>query len=107
MLHQELQYESVEEIFWTDSKVVLGYIKNDSKRFCVFVANRVQQRKDQAHLVNGDTSKRSVTQPMMHRVVSLPRNSVKVQDGYQAQSSFGRPKTSGHNPSRSKTSLRH
>lgn len=43
MLRQELQYESVEEIFWTDSKVVLGYIKNGSKRFHVFVANRVQQ----------------------------------------------------------------
>ena len=47
MLRQELQYESVEEIFWTDSKVVLGYIKNDSKRFHVFVANRVQQIRDQ------------------------------------------------------------
>lgn len=44
---QELQYERVEEIFWTDSKVVLGYIKNDSKRFHVFVANRVQQIRDQ------------------------------------------------------------
>ena len=47
MLRQELRYESVEEIFWTDSKVVLGYIKNDSKRFHVFVANRVQQIRDQ------------------------------------------------------------
>ena len=47
MLRQELQYERVEEIFWTDSKVVLGYIKNDSKRFHVFVANRVQQIRDQ------------------------------------------------------------
>ena len=47
MLRQELQYEGVQEIFWTDSKVVLGYIKNDSKRFHVFVANRVQQIRDQ------------------------------------------------------------
>ena len=47
MLRQELQYERVEEIFWTDSKVVLGYIKNDSKRFHVFVANHVQQIRDQ------------------------------------------------------------
>ena len=31
MLRQELQYEGVQEIFWMDSKVVLGYIKNDSK----------------------------------------------------------------------------
>ena len=47
MLCQELQYEHIEEIFWTDSKVVLGYIKNDSKRFHVFIANRVQQIRDQ------------------------------------------------------------
>ena len=41
MFRQELQYECVEEIFWTDSKVVLGYIKNDLKRFHVFIASRV------------------------------------------------------------------
>ena len=34
-------------MFWADSKVVLGYIANDSKRFHVFVANRVQQIRDQ------------------------------------------------------------
>ena len=27
--------------FWTDSKVVLGYIVNETKRFHLFVANRV------------------------------------------------------------------
>ncbi len=29
--------------YWTDSKVVLGYINNDARRFHVFVANRIQQ----------------------------------------------------------------
>ena len=43
MLDVELSYENIVHIFWTDSKVVLGYISNDSKRFQVFVANRVQQ----------------------------------------------------------------
>ena len=33
---------SIREHFWTDSQVVLGYINNESKRFKVFVANRVQ-----------------------------------------------------------------
>ena len=42
-LQSELRLENVEEFYWTDSNVVLGYIKNDSKRFHVFVANRVQQ----------------------------------------------------------------
>ena len=35
-----------DEVFWTDSKVVLGYITNKSKRFHVYVANRVQQITD-------------------------------------------------------------
>ena len=34
------------EFFWTDSTVVLGYINNESRRFHVFVANRVQQIRD-------------------------------------------------------------
>ncbi len=46
-LMRELQLkEDVEEYFWTDSKVVLGYISNDSRRFHVFVANRVSQIRD-------------------------------------------------------------
>ena len=32
-----------QEFFWTDSQVVLGYIKNEARRFHVFVANRVQK----------------------------------------------------------------
>ena len=32
--------------FWSDSKVVLGYIKNESSRFHVFVANRASQIRD-------------------------------------------------------------
>lgn len=42
-LHQELEYHIKEEYFWTDSRVVLGYISNESRQFQVFVANRVQE----------------------------------------------------------------
>ena len=42
-LQRELEYEKMVEHFWTDSKVVLGYIANETKRFHVFVANRVQR----------------------------------------------------------------
>ena len=42
-LQQELEYEKTNEVFWTDSKVVLGYINNEARRFHTFVANRVQQ----------------------------------------------------------------
>ena len=42
LLKSELEYNCISEFYWTDSRVVLGYIKNDVRRFHVFVANRVQ-----------------------------------------------------------------
>ena len=41
MIDKELQYSDVRHFYYTDSKVVLGYINNSTKRFHVFVANRV------------------------------------------------------------------
>ena len=41
MCRQEIPWK-MEEYFWSDSTVVLGYVKNISARFKVFVANRVQ-----------------------------------------------------------------
>ena len=46
ILRKQLNYEVVKEVFWTDSKVILGYINSDAKRFKVYVANRVQQIRD-------------------------------------------------------------
>ena len=48
-LNQELEVDisQANQYFWTDSCIVLGYINNDSRRFHVFVANRVQQIRDQ------------------------------------------------------------
>ena len=46
LLKRELDYEKVEEFFWTDSKAVLGYINNEARRFHTFVANRVQYIRD-------------------------------------------------------------
>ncbi|KAL0149906.1 hypothetical protein M9458_054789 [Cirrhinus mrigala] len=43
VLKKELDYTVVEEMFWTDSEVVLGYISNEARRFHTFVANRVQR----------------------------------------------------------------
>nr|XP_055049264.1 uncharacterized protein LOC129434357 [Misgurnus anguillicaudatus] len=45
MLRNELEIQDLQEYFWTDSTVVLGYINNDAKRFQVFVANRIQRIK--------------------------------------------------------------
>ena len=39
---KELDVAVAEVVFYTDSKVVLGYIRNDSRRFYVYVANQVE-----------------------------------------------------------------
>ena len=51
LLKKELDINCVDEVFWTDSKVVLGYITNTVKRFRTFVANRVQQMKEKTSSV--------------------------------------------------------
>ena len=45
-IHRELEYRIDEDFYWTDSKVVLGYLNDESKRFHVYVANRVQEIQD-------------------------------------------------------------
>ncbi|XP_060573472.1 uncharacterized protein LOC132731323 [Ruditapes philippinarum] len=45
-LQNELDFDGLEQWYWTDSNVVLGYISNDSRRFHVFVANRIQEIRD-------------------------------------------------------------
>ena len=39
---KEIDMEISETVFYTDSKVELGYIGNESRRFHIYVANRVQ-----------------------------------------------------------------
>ena len=48
LLKKELDINCVDEVFWTDSKIVLGYITNTVKRFKTFVANRVQEIREKA-----------------------------------------------------------
>lgn len=45
LLKRELEVQA-QEFFWTDSKVVLGYINNDARRFHIFVADRIQRIQD-------------------------------------------------------------
>ncbi len=47
ILNRELDFDIITNVFGTDSKVVLGYLSNDSRRFHVYVANRVQQIRDE------------------------------------------------------------
>ena len=60
-LKQELDYQDVVELFWTDSQVVIGYINKEARRFHTLVANRVQEihncsKPDQWHYVRTDTN---------------------------------------------------
>ena len=47
-LKRELDIEITGEVIWTDSRVVLGYIANNVRRFHVFVANHVQEIQDKS-----------------------------------------------------------
>ena len=42
-LRKELNIDCLQQTFGSDSKVVLGYIRNTTKKFKIFVANRIQQ----------------------------------------------------------------
>ena len=42
MVRKEINILNLQEFYWTDSQIVLGYIANESRRFKIFVANRVQ-----------------------------------------------------------------
>ena len=43
MIKKELQLQELDEYFWTDSRVVLGYIAIDTRAFKSLVANRVKE----------------------------------------------------------------
>ena len=49
LLNQELAI-GAKEFFYSDSEVVLGYLENDAKRFHTFVANRVQEIKNETQI---------------------------------------------------------
>ena len=59
MLRRDLDISIVRSYFWTDSQIVLAYLNNVSRRFKVFVANRVafirdHSNPDQRRHVPGD-----------------------------------------------------
>ena len=42
-LKKGLKIDCFCETYWSDSKLVLGYIRNNTKKFMIFAANRIQQ----------------------------------------------------------------
>ena len=58
-LHRELELDFIDSWFWVDSELVLAYIRNETRRFNVFVANRVGTIRsltnpEQWHHLSGD-----------------------------------------------------
>ena len=49
-LREEINLPISNEFFWTDSRVVLSYIKNEARRFHVFVANRVEKIRESSNV---------------------------------------------------------
>lgn len=59
LLRRELDIPLIASTFWTDSEIVLAYIRSETRRFKVFVANRVSiirqsSTPDQWHHISGD-----------------------------------------------------
>ena len=80
ILQRELEYEEITETFWTDSKVVIGYISNDARRFHVFVAKSPKEPRSNLTQSVGvsrnrpESSRRCITWPKCtgtHRNLAL------------------------------------
>ena len=59
MLKKELCYDDIEELYHSDSSVVLSYLNNEARRFHTYVGNRVQYIRDRSdpkqwHFVPGE-----------------------------------------------------
>ena len=50
LFKEEFNLGEVNHYFWTDSKVVLGYIRNNTRRFKTFLANRIYQIKSNTNV---------------------------------------------------------
>ena len=93
LLNQELQINEasdIKETFWTDSKVFLNYIGNESKRFKVFVANRIQMirdntRKDMWRYV------KSSDNPADSASRGLPNKPVKIKQWFEGPEFLSQP----------------
>jgi hypothetical protein len=48
----QLRYGKIKTYYWTDSSIVIGYLKNQTKRFKQFVSNRIRQIKQSTKMEN-------------------------------------------------------
>ena len=89
-IQEELQYSINRENFWTDSQVVLGYLQNESKRFKVFVASRIQIIKEHSY-VSQWQNVTSIDNPADHASRGIIGNKRHL----MVQVFFGKPQMNG------------
>lgn len=77
----QTKFDNLTEAFWTDSKIVLGYLTNGSRRFHVYVANRVQKIRD--HTAVSQQLYRS--SDMLVRIPTQPMNMI---DSFRSLNAF-------------------
>jgi hypothetical protein len=92
ILCDELDLVNAVEVFWTDNQVVLGYINNDARRFHVFVANRVQEIRDNTSPDQWKYVYRATKIPLTTPQEAYPpSSSTKTLDGSTAHPFSGNP----------------
>ena len=97
LLKRELQMNYDKEIFWRDSEVTLGYIKNKSKKFKIFVANRIEliqehSEAEQWHYVN---TKENPADYVSRGISMGKTEKKKLNNGFMGQAFFENQKISG------------
>ena len=80
-IHRELEYRIDEDFYGTDSKVVLGYLNNESKRFHMDVASRVQEIQDSTDKKQWHYIESQLNPRIRHCAKREPRNFT-IQDGF-------------------------
>ena len=59
-LRNELSFSEIEETFWMDSQVGPSYLANESRKFHIFLANRVQEVREKTSAKPNQQTKRLV-----------------------------------------------
>lgn len=90
LLGRELEMDGIREYYWTDSRIVLGYINNEARRFLVFVSNRIKQirsssKPSQWRYVASETKTR-LTTPLADSLQRISLNHT----GSQGRFSYGK-----------------
>ena len=88
MIKKELHLQELDEYFWTDSRVVLGYIATDTRAFKTFVANRLQKIQENSNVEQCTYVHQGRLLQMMLPEVWILKNLILI-DRFRLQNSCG------------------